>query len=134
MLRQVGVAFLDAAARRLGACEFADDEHFCSLEAVLLQLGAKEVVLPKARPHAKALPQHLGGQDSTSASFRPSAAELAHRCTGRGAPISWYARACVQHPQPAALEHGGGTPGSCNDGHKASAVSQAPRWVCVPGM
>ncbi|KAK9842053.1 hypothetical protein WJX81_006373 [Elliptochloris bilobata] len=45
--RTVGVAFLDAAARRLGACEFADDEHFCSLEAVLLQLGAKEVVLPK---------------------------------------------------------------------------------------
>lgn len=41
------MAFLDAAARRLGACEFADDEHFCSLEAVLLQLGAKEVVLPK---------------------------------------------------------------------------------------
>ena len=46
---QVGVAFLDAAARRLGACEFADDEHFCSLEAVLLQLGVKEVVVPKAR-------------------------------------------------------------------------------------
>lgn len=41
------MAFLDAAARRLGACEFADDEHFCSLEAVLLQLGAKEIVLPK---------------------------------------------------------------------------------------
>lgn len=48
----MGVAFLDAAARKAGACEFADDEHFCSLEAVLLQLGAKEVVLPKARPRA----------------------------------------------------------------------------------
>ena len=43
------MAFLDAAARRLGTCEFADDEHFCALEAVLLQLGVKEVVLPKAR-------------------------------------------------------------------------------------
>jgi len=51
---QVGVAFLDAAARRAGACEFADDEHFCSLEAVLLQLGAKEVVLPKARAGGRA--------------------------------------------------------------------------------
>ena len=46
---QVGVAFLDAALRRLGACEFADDEHFCNLEAVTTQLGAKECVMPKAR-------------------------------------------------------------------------------------
>lgn len=45
--RTVGIAFADAAGRRLGACEFADDEYFCSTEAVLLQLGAKEVVLPK---------------------------------------------------------------------------------------
>lgn len=45
--RIVGIAFADAAGRRLGACEFADDEYFCSTEAVLLQLGAKEVVLPK---------------------------------------------------------------------------------------
>ena len=56
---QVGVAFLDAAARRLGACEFADDEHFCSLEAVLLQLGVKEVVLPKARRTLVLLPGAL---------------------------------------------------------------------------
>jgi len=46
---QVGVAFSDAALRRLGACEFADDEHFCNLEAVTTQLGAKECVMPKAR-------------------------------------------------------------------------------------
>jgi DNA mismatch repair protein MSH2 len=45
--RAVGVAFADAGGRKLGACEFADDEHFCSTEAVLLQLGAKEVVLLK---------------------------------------------------------------------------------------
>lgn len=45
--RTVGIAFADAAGRRMGACEFADDEYFCSTEAVLLQLGAKEVVLPK---------------------------------------------------------------------------------------
>lgn len=46
--RSVGVAYADAAGRRLGACEFADDEYFCSTEAVLLQLGAKEVALLKA--------------------------------------------------------------------------------------
>ena len=46
--RSVGVAHADAAGRRLGACEFADDEYFCSTEAVLLQLGAKEVALLKA--------------------------------------------------------------------------------------
>ncbi|KAF6256271.1 DNA mismatch repair protein [Scenedesmus sp. NREL 46B-D3] len=45
--RVVGVAFLDAATRRLGACELPDDDHFCCLEALLMQLGVKEVVLPK---------------------------------------------------------------------------------------
>ena len=43
--RSVGVAFANLTSRQLGACEFADDEQFCSLEAVLLQIAAKEVVL-----------------------------------------------------------------------------------------
>ena len=46
--RTIGIAFCDAAGRALGACEFADDEYFCNTESVLVQLGAKEVVLPKA--------------------------------------------------------------------------------------
>ena len=46
--RTIGVAFCDAAGRALGACEYADDEYFCNTESVLVQLGAKEVVLPKA--------------------------------------------------------------------------------------
>ena len=54
--RQVGVAFADAAGRRLGACEFADDENFCNLEAVTTQLGAKECVMPKVRSqHSRVL-------------------------------------------------------------------------------
>ena len=67
----MGVAFLDAAARRLGACEFADDEHFCSLEAVLLQLGVKEVVLPKARsPPCPLFRGRLRGLAPQSTSYR----------------------------------------------------------------
>ena len=45
--RTIGIAFCDAAGRTLGTCEFADDEYFCSTESVLVQLGAKEVVMPK---------------------------------------------------------------------------------------
>ena len=45
--RTVGVAYCDAPGRKLGACQFTDDEHFCNLETVLVQLGAKECVLPK---------------------------------------------------------------------------------------
>jgi hypothetical protein len=33
--------------RRLGACELPDDDHFCCLEALLMQLGVREVALPK---------------------------------------------------------------------------------------
>jgi hypothetical protein len=35
--------------RRLGACQFVDDEHFCSLETLLVQLGAREVVVQAAK-------------------------------------------------------------------------------------
>ena len=49
--RTIGLAFCDAAGRALGTCEFADDEYFCSTESVLVQLGAKEVVMPKVLLH-----------------------------------------------------------------------------------
>ena len=50
----VGLAFYDAAARKLGAAEFADDDQFCTLEAVALQLGAKECVLVRVSPGSRA--------------------------------------------------------------------------------
>ncbi len=54
--RTVGVAYSDATGRKLGACQFTDDEHFCNLETVLVQLGAKECVLPKVRASCCNLP------------------------------------------------------------------------------
>jgi DNA mismatch repair protein MSH2 len=45
--RHVGVAYVNATTRELGACEFVDDEQFCTLESVLCQIGAKECVMPK---------------------------------------------------------------------------------------
>ena len=47
--RTVGLAFVDAACRRLGAAQFEDDEQLCALERALVQLGAKEVVIPQVR-------------------------------------------------------------------------------------
>jgi len=36
--------------RHLGTCEFPDDSHFCALEAMLMQIGAREAALPKLMP------------------------------------------------------------------------------------
>jgi DNA mismatch repair protein MSH2 len=44
--RLVGIAYVNPSSRELGACEFVDDEAYVTLEAVICQLGAKEVVLP----------------------------------------------------------------------------------------
>jgi len=38
---------VNPTTRELGACEFVDDEQFCSLEAVICQLGTKECILPR---------------------------------------------------------------------------------------
>ena len=47
-MRTVGLAYADLSSRVIGACEFADDEHFCQLETALIQLGAKECVIPSS--------------------------------------------------------------------------------------
>jgi DNA mismatch repair protein MSH2 len=43
--RTVGLAYIDVHEHGLGACEFVDDGHFCSLEMALMQLGPKEAVV-----------------------------------------------------------------------------------------
>jgi hypothetical protein len=52
------VAYLDAGRHRLGAAEFADDEQFCTLEAVTLQLGAKECAVLKVPGHCNVVEEH----------------------------------------------------------------------------
>lgn len=47
-MQVVGIGFADAVERRLSVCEFPDDQHFSNLEALVVQLTPKEVLLPKA--------------------------------------------------------------------------------------
>ena len=38
---------MDTADRKFCVCEFPDDEHFTNLEALIVQLGPKECLIPQ---------------------------------------------------------------------------------------
>ncbi|KAK4052821.1 MSH2 protein [Microbotryomycetes sp. JL201] len=45
-VKSVGVAFADTSMQRIGVSEFVDNDLFSNTEALLIQLGVKEILLP----------------------------------------------------------------------------------------
>lgn len=43
----VGVGFVETADHKFCVCEFPDDDHFTNLEALIVQLGPKECLIPQ---------------------------------------------------------------------------------------
>ncbi|GME76325.1 unnamed protein product [[Candida] boidinii] len=44
--KKIGLSFYDQNTKKIGLCEFNDNELFSNLESVLIQLGIKECLLP----------------------------------------------------------------------------------------
>lgn len=84
--RKIGLAFINSRTRKLGACEFADDEHFCHLETALVQIGVKEAILPKGILPSGGMHEdentksNVGGRRQASLADRTRFADVISRC------------------------------------------------------
>ncbi|GAX83908.1 hypothetical protein CEUSTIGMA_g11332.t1 [Chlamydomonas eustigma] len=76
--RTVGVGFADVSGRRLGACQFVDDDRLCSLEAVIIQLGVRECVLLQEAVHPAVT--EITPSEPQTAADRVKLVDLLSRC------------------------------------------------------
>jgi MutS domain III/MutS domain II len=90
--RAVGVAYVDAACRRLGAAQFEDDEQLCALERALVQLGAKEVVIPQVRSAARAC-----GEGNEAQDWQPVYMQSASDLMWAASPSAGHVQQCGQN-------------------------------------
>eukprot|EP00854_Cymbomonas_tetramitiformis_P014890 gene14890-17603_t len=71
----VSLAYANTSTRQVGACEFVDDDQFCSLEAAVVQIGAKECVVPKeaaSTPEGRKLRDVLARCGALATDWKPS--------------------------------------------------------------
>lgn len=79
-LQLLGIGFVDVSQRRLLVSQFPDTDSLANLEAVLLQLGPREVLLP------------IGGDKVEAAAIKQVSGQILTwtLVAGRGLWCAWY--------------------------------------------